>query len=70
MLNLNNKKAGDGYLPTTTCLSFLVRVLNSLIFLKTDVKSRFAGAGFWPAKGGFRLAVQPTAESFLRFDQF
>ena len=32
---------------------FLVRVLNSLIFLKSDVKSRSAGAGFEPAAYGF-----------------
>jgi hypothetical protein len=30
-------------------------VLNSLIFLKSDVKSRFAGAGFESSYGGFRL---------------
>ena len=34
-----------------------MRLLNTLIFLKSDVKSRFAGAGFEPRQtaAGFRL---------------
>ncbi|MEA3436912.1 MAG: hypothetical protein U9R43_10645, partial [Thermodesulfobacteriota bacterium] len=30
--------------------SILVRLLNTLLFLKSDVKSRFAGAGFEPRR--------------------
>ncbi len=41
---------------------FLVRLLNTLIFLKSDVKSRFAGAGFEPRQtvAGLRLTAQPA----------
>ena len=37
------------------CISNLVRPLNTLIFLKSDVKSRSAGAGFEPAAYGFEV---------------
>jgi len=43
-------------------ITLLVRLLNTLIFLKSDVKSRFAGAGFEPRQtaAGLRLTAQPA----------
>ena len=50
----------------------LVRVLNSLIFIRSGVKSRFAGAGFEPAAYGFedRSAEFPNLLKLLQSVEF